>query len=389
VTLQTNPPGVAILVDGRDCATPCVLDREAGSEVAVTVPQRVGFGDDLRLELAAWSDGEGATRKVVFNTDTQVLTANYEYFYRLQLVGDPADGINFRTEPASPDRFYPAETVVSVQAEAKPGYKFVRWGGDLDGTSPTATVLMSTARGVIAYLQKIPFIPPAGIRNAAGETPDPAVAPGSMIAIFGENLAREFEMGRTNPLAQTIGGVTVQVRDRFLPLIFVSEKQINALLPSDFPEGEHELIIRRSGEPDVKGKFTVARHGPGLFSRATDNGVNLAVANHEDGQPVATENPVRPGEIITFYGTGFGPTDRRWVDGFDLPMQGEFKLVDPVEVRSEDYAFETVWAGLAPGTTGMVAVKVRIPQGLPPGALMDVRAIIGGKSSNLVKLPVQ
>src|SRR5256885_917050 len=48
-----------------------------------------------------------------------------------------------------------------------------------------------------------------------------------------------------NPLAQTLGGVTVRVGDRFMPLIFVSPSQINLQLPDDLPLGA-QTIDRKS-----------------------------------------------------------------------------------------------------------------------------------------------
>jgi uncharacterized protein (TIGR03437 family) len=387
-TLETNPPGMALQVDGQTCVSPCVLDRDPGTEISVSVPERIGLGDDTRLDFAGWSDGAGTSRKVAFNVDSQRLVVSYEYSYRLALSSDPPNGVKFKVEPRTADLFYPAETAVSVTADAAPGFKFRRWGGDLSGTYNQGTLQMSSARGAIALMDKVPFIPPAGVRNAAGETPDPAVAPGSLIAIYGENLAPEFQVGRTNPLAQTIGGVTVKVADRYLPLLFVSPKQVNAFVPSDLPEGEYELTVSRGGEPDVKGKFTVAKYGPGLFGQETENGT-VAVAFHEDGSAIASDNPVRANETITFYATGLGPTERRWIDGFDVPTSPEFKLTDPIEVRAEDYVLPTIWAGLAPNMTGTFLIKVKIPEGLPPGALLNVKAVIGEKSSNLVKVPIQ
>jgi uncharacterized protein (TIGR03437 family) len=64
-------------------------------------------------------------------------------------------------------------------------------------------------------------------------------------------------------------------------------------------------------------------------------------------------------------------------------------LTDPIEVRAEDYVLPTIWAGLAPNMTGTFLIKVKIPEGLPPGALLNVKAVIGEKSSNLVKVPIQ
>src|SRR5205814_9728446 len=124
------------------------------------------------------------------------------------------------------DMFYPADSLVNVTVQTKPGFKFRRWDGDLTGTYRSGTLMMSSPHGVVALVDRVPFIAPAGVRNVAGETPDGTVAPGSLIAILGESLATREETGRVNPLAQTIAGVTVTIADRLLPMLSVSPQQI-------------------------------------------------------------------------------------------------------------------------------------------------------------------
>ncbi len=79
-------------------------------------------------------------------------------------------------------------------------------------------------RLVRAMLDKVPYVAPAGVRNAAADLPDPGVAPG-LIAIYGAKLARTYEAGTSNPLAQSLGGTVVLVEDRLLPLIYVSRSR--------------------------------------------------------------------------------------------------------------------------------------------------------------------
>ena len=66
------------------------------------------------------------------------------------------------------------------------------------------------------------------------------------------------------------------------------------------------------GLPDVQATFTVVRNAPGLFQGEH----SLAVATHEDGSPVTADAPAKSGELLTFYGTGFGPAERGRPFGF-------------------------------------------------------------------------
>ena len=141
-------------------------------------------------------------------------------------------------QPASSDGFYPADADVTIVAETKPGFRFRRWEGDLAGNSHSGTVNMSMSRIVTkGDLDKVSYVAPAGVRNAAADLPEPGVASG-LIAIYGGSLANAFEVASSNPLPQTLGGTVVLAGDRLLGLIYVSPDQINAQLPerSSSPE---------------------------------------------------------------------------------------------------------------------------------------------------------
>ena len=58
-----------------------------------------------------------------------------------------------------------------------------------------------------AVLDRIPFVSPGAVRNAAGETPENLVAPGSVISIVGVNLAPSAESSPGTPLKQILAGV--------------------------------------------------------------------------------------------------------------------------------------------------------------------------------------
>ena len=136
-------------------------------------------------------------------------------------------------------------------------------------------------------------------------------------------------------MAQSLGGVTVTSGDRILPLFFVSPTQINFLLPADFPVGPAGLTLSASGQADLRAAFTVVRNAPGLFQQTVD-GLSFALAVHEDGSTVSLAAPAKSGELLTVYGTGFGPTDRLRPAGFAIPAQPPFQVTDLVNVSIGD-----------------------------------------------------
>ncbi len=383
----TNPPGITLKIDGEDCITPCVADRPKNTNVAISAPDSVKIDATSRLDFLGWSDGAKLARTFTLNGQAQTIFANYSYAYLMAVTSDPEGGADFRFNPASPDGFYLTNTDVTVTAVPRPGFKFRRWNGDLEGVYNIGTVNVSGPRGIIAGLDRIPYIAPAGVRNAAGDTPDGSVAPGSIISIFGESLAGRVEVGPTNPLSQTLADVVVTVNDRILPLMFVSPQQINAQLLSDLPDGTYTLKVRWTGKPDVNGTFTISRNAPGLFARVVDS-QSWSVAVHEDGSLVTAGSPAARGEMITLYGTGFGPYTQKVLDGFAIPGNAEVKVADPVVVQAGDTSIQPEWSGAVYGVVGLVITRFRVPE-TTPAENVDLTVTVNGKPSNKVILPVR
>src|SRR5262249_8956917 len=77
---------------------------------------------------------------------------------------------------------------------------------------------------------------PKAIVNAASLTAGP-VAPGSLISIFGSNLADATEFASATWLPRSLGGATLSINRVAAPLLFVSPSQINAQVPFGVPLG--------------------------------------------------------------------------------------------------------------------------------------------------------
>jgi len=289
-------------------------------------------------------------------------------------------------QPASADSFYPAGATVAVSLATRPGYKFRRWDGDLSGTIPSGVVAMSAPRAVKALLDPVPYVAPAGVSNAAGVTPKAGVAPGGIVSIFGVNLSAETVVAPDGMLPQTLGGLTVRVGERMLPLMFVSPQQINAQLPDDLATGNQVLTVSPAGAADVRAGFTVVRNGPGLFP-VTVNDQAMAMAFHEDGSAVTADAPARTGELLTVSGTGFGPAERTRPEGFPIPQSASYSMLDAVTVQVGEWAIAAEKAFAVAGRCGIDAVQFRLNG--PVTGTATLRVTINGADSNTLLLPVQ
>lgn len=388
VTLQTNPSGLAVMVGGSECKTPCVVDRASGTQLAIAAPASVPFSDSTRFDFQSWSDGSARERLLTFSTDSVPLTARYQTACRLLAFSDPAEGAVMKLEPASADGYYPIETRVAATAEPKPGFKFRRWDGDASGTYNTVAVNVSGPLAIRANLDRTPYVAPAGVRNGAGETPQAGIASGSVASIMGASLAAEVLAANSNPLPQTLGNVTVRLGDRLLPLFYVSPDQINVQIPTGLAPGDYSLTVRWEGHPEVSAAFTIVRNAPGLFTSIVDDR-SFVVALHQDGTFVTAQSPARRAETITIYGTGFGPYTKPSFDGFALPESMASPLVDKVEIVAGDLVLEPVWAGAATGFVGATVVRMRIGSELPAASAVACKVRVNGVESNKVLLPIE
>jgi uncharacterized protein (TIGR03437 family) len=388
LTVTSSLPTLAVQVDGTTCATPCDVVRPVGTTVRVSAPGSVPQGDGSRQDFLGWPGSGAGDWNAALTADPIAISANYHTLNRLSSSATPPNGATWSMQPGSPDGYYDAQTTVIVAVTPLPGFRFHQWSGDLSGTRPTGAVPMNAPRAVQAQLDPVPYIAPAGVGNAAGATPQTGVAAGSVVSVYGASLVGSTTVATGNPLAQTLGGATVRAGDRLLPLIFVSPTQINLQLPDDVPLGTQSLTVSAQGQPDVQATFTVVRNAPGLFAQTVGD-QSFAMVVHADGSAVTTDSPAQPGELLTVYGTGFGPADHRRPEGFPVPSDPPYLIVDPATVSIGSFVATAENAFAVPGRVGIDAVQFRLGDGAPSGTNANLHVTINGQDSNVVLLPVQ
>jgi uncharacterized protein (TIGR03437 family) len=391
VTVNSTPSGLTFTVNGSACTTPCVVNQAGGSQMTVAVPSTIPATQASRYSFTGWADGSTATsRQITFSQDTLTLTANYQTSYLLTTASNPPNAGTFTTVPPSPDGYFLSGTQIAITEIPNGGWKFVHWDGDLSGTFGTGALTMSTPHAVIADFVSVPYIPPAGIQSAAGPTSDGSVAAGSLIAIYGQNLAPAFQMGPSNPLSQVIGTTTVTVGTYILPLVYVSPTVISAQLPWELAPGGYTLTVQTTGQPNVPGPVTVSRESPAVFTQQNTQNLPLVLALHADGTLVSFTSPAIRGEQITMYATGLGPYDQQATDGFPAPPTPPFNLVDSISITSDTgQQWQPDWAGAAPGIVGVAAVTLTITNDMPSATNLNFQLVVNSKPSPQVVLPLQ
>jgi len=93
----------------------------------------------------------------------------------------------------------------------------------------------------------------------------PRVAPGELASIFGTNLADSTQQAGGFPLPHSMAGATVEVNGSPVPLLYVSETQINFQVPSSLAAGTADMYVTRDGGQSAIFQFTVVSSAPGIF----------------------------------------------------------------------------------------------------------------------------
>ncbi|MBK9168657.1 MAG: hypothetical protein IPM24_14470 [Bryobacterales bacterium] len=242
--------------------------------------------------------------------------------------------------------------------------------------SPTARLTVGIEGGAVATVAVL-----AGTRvSAAGNAASGAsqLAPGGLATLFGENLTGGDPAVGPFPWPGTLAGVTVLIDGLRAPLLYVSDTQINFLVPDGVRAGNVRIEVANGGAARVVlDGVPVLTVAPGLFFNAA-SGFG-AILN--SGTAETTEQrPARRGGVIEVYCTGLGPV-------FSANAQGLRDTLFSPQVTIGGVPARVLFSGLAPGYFGLYQVNVEIPESAPAGE-QPLRMAVNQIDTNTVTVAV-
>ena len=128
ITVNTNPPGLQISIDGVTAPAPQTVSWTGGSShiIGVVSPQgRAG----TRFVFTGWSDGGVQSHTVTTPSTATTYTATFKTQY--QFITTAVGPGTVTATPASPDGYYDSGASVLLTATANAGSQFQAWGGAL------------------------------------------------------------------------------------------------------------------------------------------------------------------------------------------------------------------------------------------------------------------
>ncbi len=206
----------------------------------------------------------------------------------------------------------------------------------------------------------------------------PTFASGSWVEIYGSNFVSDtwqwtgIDFNGANA-PTTLAGVTVSIDGKPAYVWFLSSGQVNALAPADAANGPVRVTLTNCSNTSAAFTAQKTALAPGLLAPPgfLVNGKQYLVALFTDGTYVGSANsipgvnsrPAKPGDLLVFYGIGFG--DVTASNGSSIPLgtvaASQNGLVNPVTIDFGSAPANIAYAGLSPGYVGLYQFNVTVP----------------------------
>jgi len=243
--------------------------------------------------------------------------------------------------------------------------------------------------GLLASIQPVPAFTVTGIQNA-GSFLASDIAPNTWVALKGSALAAlpVSWMVTGTTLPTTVGGVTVTVNNEAAPVSFVSNTQINFLVPADILPGPVLIRTTNNGLSSAFVSTNALLTAPSFFTIGTSaaTGHLYVAATHANNSLIgpaglisgATTTGAAPGETIVLYGTGFGATSPAIPNGQIIPSALNLPVWPTVVIDAVEA--QVKFAGLV--APGLYQINVVVPPGLLSGDHL-ITALLGDAETQL------
>ena len=258
----------------------------------------------------------------------------------------------------------------------------------------------------------------ASVLNGASFATGAKVAPGSLISIFGTDLATSDQLG-VFPSTQLPGGGAITIDGVSAPLfdVVASAGQINLLVPFETrTDGAAAVVVANGKGTGAPFQLAMAPAAPGIFrigdpsNRKRLNAAALIAntawrvipvsmagalnmvtdckANRVDAASLCGE-PAAIGDAIQIYVTGLGratpngnPVGNTLKTGDVAPASGNplYRTVETPRVTIGGVDAAVAFSGVAPGFAGLYQVNVTVPAGAATGDDVPLTITIGGAS---------
>ncbi len=275
-----------------------------------------------------------------------------------------------------------------------------------NGTQTVPVTLNVVAKGapVIAY---------QGVLDNATFVPGDNVSPGDLMVVKGDQLSfSPYTTGPAPPLSTQVADTSVLVNGTAAPIVYTSYGQIAFQMPTTTALGNALVQVKRNdGTLSNTVSVNVVARAPKVLQLY--GGPWGAVVNVDNcggitpcflggslpfpasfSQPGYPAYPAKPGDTLTIYAIGFGPTAPDVASGQAAPSS-PLALVTPTPTVNfganviSSVVVTPFFAGLAPGSVGLYQLDVTIQPNAPTGIVTMIIGFPDGTVSNEFSIAIQ
>src|SRR5688572_2550104 len=246
-----------------------------------------------------------------------------------------------------------------------------------------------------------PAVFEGGAVNAASGVPSSlpggAIALASYFSAYGRFGNIQPVQVDSFPLPTTLGSVRIIVRQGTRQvnaiMYFASSTQLNAIMPSDAPIGDVDLIVEVNGQQGPPTRIRTVENNFGIFSVAAGQGPGIIQNFNSDvDQPLNTRSrTARPRQIAIAWGTGSGAIAGVPDNNPPRPLaNGSFpQTTADGEVLVGGQRAEILFKGRAPCCAGVDVIYFVVPDNAPTGCSVPVQIRVGANWSNSVTMAIE
>jgi uncharacterized protein (TIGR03437 family) len=238
--------------------------------------------------------------------------------------------------------------------------------------------------------QTPPAFEDAGLISVFGGATFAPLAPGEVISIYGSGLAETSLAAAPPPLSTTLVDTQVTIAGKPLPLYYVSDTQVNAVVPYSLTNNSLnaplQILVQRGNTLSQPVYVTVTTAEPTIYSGG--NAVTAFPASGGSPYIVSSANPAHAGDTIVLFCLGLGAVSPPVADG-GLPTTGVLSWAAPIQMMIGNQTATVSFQGLTPQFPGLYQVNAVIPAGVTTGNSVPVTISLGGQTSPLILIPIQ
>lgn len=252
--------------------------------------------------------------------------------------------------------------------------------------------LLLLMAGIAAAQPVITGGPVNAASYALAGLPNASIAQGSMFVLFGRRMGPPaLNIVSAFPLPTNLSGTTVRVTVGGTTvnaiMIYTSDFQVAAILPSSTPAGNGTLTVTFNNQTSAAVPIRVVPSSVGIFTR-NSAGSGPGIAQNFNS---ATDLPVnslveaaQPGQVLVLWGTGLGPTPAG-ANEAGGPLPGD--LGGTVDVFVGNKPASILYRGRSGCCAGVDQISFAVPPGVE-GCYVSVAVRAGGVVSNFATIAV-